>query len=63
MLARIFPERTDDSAAYEYADPASPRTSGSYAREHREIFAPMRRWFESIREISMAVTHEVGTFG
>ncbi|RQR32749.1 phosphoenolpyruvate carboxylase [Burkholderia sp. Bp9143] len=63
VLARIFPERTDDSTSYEYAEPAAPRTSGSYAREHREIFAPMRRWFESIREISVAITHEVGTFG
>jgi phosphoenolpyruvate carboxylase len=62
-LARIFPERTDESAEYEYAEPAAPRASGSYAREHREIFAPMRVWFESIREISMAVTHEVGSFG
>ncbi|NTX27877.1 phosphoenolpyruvate carboxylase [Burkholderia pyrrocinia] len=63
VLARIFPERTDDTAEYEYAEPAAPRAPGSYAREHREIFAPMRQWFESIREISVAVTHEVGTFG
>ncbi|EOH6072906.1 phosphoenolpyruvate carboxylase [Burkholderia cenocepacia] len=63
VLARIFPERTDDTAEYEYAEPAAPRAPGSYAREHREIFAPMRQWFESIREISAAVTHEVGTFG
>ncbi|RQS40930.1 phosphoenolpyruvate carboxylase [Burkholderia sp. Bp8990] len=63
VLARIFPERTDDTAEYEYAEPAAPRAPGSYAKEHREIFAPMRQWFESIREISVAVTHEVGTFG
>ncbi|WP_423760866.1 phosphoenolpyruvate carboxylase [Burkholderia sp. NLJ2] len=63
VLARIFPERTDDTTEYEYAEPAAPRAPGSYAREHREIFAPMRQWFESIREISVAVTHEVGTFG
>lgn len=63
VLVRIFPERTDDTAEYEYAEPAAPRAPGSYAREHREIFAPMRQWFESIREISVAVTHEVGTFG
>ncbi|MBN3830376.1 phosphoenolpyruvate carboxylase [Burkholderia sp. Ac-20344] len=63
VLARIFPERTDDTAEYEYAEPAAPRAPGSYAREHREIFSPMRQWFESIREISAAVTHEVGTFG
>ncbi|WP_321819750.1 MULTISPECIES: phosphoenolpyruvate carboxylase [unclassified Burkholderia] len=63
VLARIFPERTDDTAEYEYAEPAAPRAPGSYAREHREIFVPMRQWFESIREISVAVSHEVGTFG
>ena len=33
------------------------------AREHAEIFAPMRTLFGMVREIATAVTHEVGAFG
>jgi phosphoenolpyruvate carboxylase len=35
----------------------------SYAREHSEIFAPMRAHFDLVREIATAITHEVGAFG
>ncbi len=42
---------------------AAPRGTAAYAREHEEIFAPMRRLFAMVREIATAVTHEVGAFG
>ena len=35
----------------------------AYAREHAEIFAPMRRCSHLVREIATAITHEVGAFG
>lgn len=63
LLAEIFPENADHSIAYDYAEPAGPRATGPYAREHAEIFVPMARLFDCIREISTAVTHEVGAFG
>ena len=47
----------------DYGEPAAPRRSAAYAREHREIFEPMRRLFGMVREIATAVTHEVGAFG
>ncbi len=63
MLAEIFPLAADPAADADYGEPAPPRGTGSYAREHEEIFAPMRRLFGMVREIATAITHEVGAFG
>jgi phosphoenolpyruvate carboxylase len=63
VLAEIFPAAPDPAADCDYAEPAAPRGTSAYAREHREIFAPMRRLFSLVREIAAAVTHEVGAFG
>jgi phosphoenolpyruvate carboxylase len=63
MLAEIFPAAPDPAVEADYGEPASPRGSSAYAREHQEIFAPMRRLFALVREIATAVTHEVGAFG
>jgi len=63
VLAEIFPAAPDPSAECDYAEPAAPRGSAAYAREHAEIFAPMRALFGMVREIATAVTHEVGAFG
>ncbi|MGE0716799.1 MAG: phosphoenolpyruvate carboxylase, partial [Alphaproteobacteria bacterium] len=63
LLAEIFPDAADPAAARDYAEPAGPRAAGAYAREHREIFQPMARLFALVREIGVAVTHEVGAFG
>ena len=63
LLAEIFPAAPDPSAECDYAEPAAPRGSGAYVREHAEIFAPMRALFGMVREIATAVTHEVGAFG
>jgi phosphoenolpyruvate carboxylase len=63
MLAEIFPAAPDPSAESDYGEPAAPRRTSAYAREHREIFEPMRRLFDMVREIATAITHEVGAFG
>jgi phosphoenolpyruvate carboxylase len=63
LLAEIFPAAPDASADYDYAEPTAPRATQAYAREHREIFAPMRRLFDLVREIATAITHDVGAFG
>jgi phosphoenolpyruvate carboxylase len=62
-LAEIFPETSDPSVAWDYAEPPGPRTSQAYAAEHATVFAPMRRQFDLIREIATAITHEVGALG
>jgi phosphoenolpyruvate carboxylase len=63
LLAEIFPAATDPAADCDYGEPAAPRATAAYAREHREIFAPIRQLFEMVREIATAITHEVGAFG
>ena len=63
LLAEIFPEAPDASAECDFGEPAGPRGSQAYAVEHAQVFAPMRRQFDLVREIATAVTHEVGAFG
>ena len=63
VLAQIFPAAPDQSADYDYAEPAAPRGTTAYVREHAEIFAPMRSLHGLVREIATAITHEVGAFG
>ena len=63
VLTEIFPAAPDPSADCDYGEPAPPRGTTAYAREHAEIFAPMRELFGLVREIATAVTHEVGAFG
>jgi phosphoenolpyruvate carboxylase len=63
MLAEIFPNTPDPAADCDFGEPAAPRTTAAYEREHEEIFRPIGRWFALIREIATAITHEVGAFG
>jgi phosphoenolpyruvate carboxylase len=63
MLGEIFPSAVDPSTDCDYGEPAPKRGTAAYAREHEEIFAPIRRLFAMVREIATAVTHEVGAFG
>jgi len=62
-LKAIFPAETDLASGLDYGEPPGPRADDAYVREHREIFEPMRRLFELVREIAAAITHEVGAFG
>ncbi len=63
VLAQIFPAASDQSQDLDYAEPAAPRGTTAYVREHAEIFAPMRSLLGLVREIATAITHEVGAFG
>ena len=63
VLGEVFPAAIDPAADRDYAEPRPDRGAGSYAREHAEIFEPMRRAFGLLREIGTAITHEVGAFG
>ena len=63
FLSEVFPAAPDSSTDRDYAEPRAPRASDAYTREHEEIFSPMARLFAAVREISSAVTHEVGAFG
>ena len=63
FLTEVFPAAPDPAVDRDYAEPRAPRASAAYSREHEEIFSPMSRLFGLVREISTAVTHEVGAFG
>ncbi len=63
LLAEVFPSAPDPDVDRDYAEPRAPRAAAAYAREHAEIFAPIGRLFALVREISVAVTHEVGALG
>lgn len=63
MLSEIFPATADPAADCDYGEPAPKRRTSAYKREHEEIFEPIRRWFAMVREIAMAISHEVGAFG
>ena len=63
LLADIFPAGTDTVAEQEFGEPPAPRVSSSYLREQAEIIAPLRELFALVREIAVAVSHEVGSFG
>ena len=62
LLAEVFPAAPAPGVDLDYGETAGPR-SGSYGAEHAAIFEPMRRLFELLREIGVAVTHRVGAFG
>jgi len=63
FLSEVFPANPDPSADRDFAEPRAPRAAAAYTREHAEIFSPIARLFGLVREISTAVTHEVGAFG
>ncbi|MCI2008116.1 MAG: phosphoenolpyruvate carboxylase [Acetobacter peroxydans] len=58
----IFPTGSGPSDL-DFFEPRGPREEGIYVREHRDIFAPMQEIFELVREISIAVMHDIGAFG
>jgi phosphoenolpyruvate carboxylase len=63
VLAQVFPRAADPAAAQEYGEPGSDSAATAYAREHETVFAPLARLHGLVREIGVAITHEVGAFG
>lgn len=62
-LAEIFPKDPDPTRGLDFGEPPGRLPQRAYAREHEEIFAPIGRLFALVREIGLALTHEVGAFG
>lgn len=63
ILGQIFPRDPGSGAARDYGETPGPTAHLSYETEHETIFAPMARLFALTREITVALTHEVGAFG
>ncbi len=62
-LAEIFPKDPDPTEGLDFGEPPGRLPQRAYAREHEEIFAPIGRLFALVREIGIALVHEVGAFG
>jgi phosphoenolpyruvate carboxylase len=63
LLAEVFPAAADPAVGLDFSEPAPPHEGLSYAREHAEIFVPMRQLFALVRECGAVISHEVGAFG
>ena len=63
LLSQIFPSAPDPTADLDFGEPPGPREGDTYEALHRDIFEPMRRTFDLVREISGAIQHEIGAFG
>ena len=63
LLAEVFPRDSGGAAQRDFGEPPGPSASTSYAGEHERILEPMRRLFGLTREITAALSHEVGAFG
>ncbi|MGH1588286.1 phosphoenolpyruvate carboxylase [Methylobacterium phyllosphaerae] len=63
LLDAIFPITPDPTLGLNFGEPAGPRDVGTYEAEHANLFQPIRRMFDQVREISGMIQHEVGAFG
>jgi len=63
LLAEVFPRDSGAAAKRDFGEPPGPGAHASYAGEHERLFEPMRRLFGLTREITAALSHEVGAFG
>ena len=63
LLDAIFPVTPDPTLGLNFGEAAGPRDVGTYEAEHANLFQPIRRMFDQVREISGMIQHEVGAFG
>ena len=63
ILRQIFPRDPGPGAERDYGEPAGPPARLSYEGEHERLFDPIERLFALTREITAALSHEVGAFG
>ena len=63
QLMDIFPPALDQSVTLDFREARGPRADHAYSRENLEIFQPMQRLFDLVREVGIAIMHDVGAFG
>ncbi|GBQ96305.1 phosphoenolpyruvate carboxylase [Acetobacter nitrogenifigens DSM 23921 = NBRC 105050] len=61
-LDAVFP-RGDRAPEFDFHEPAGPQVENAYTYEHDYIFRPMRAMFDIVREVSIAIAHNIGAFG
>lgn len=63
VLLHVFPQAEEHVSDLYFYEPKAPRNEGAYAMDDRQIFKPIRRNFDLIREISVALIHRLHAFG
>jgi len=63
ILQAIFPRDPGPVADHDYGEPSGPAAHLSYEAEHETLFQPIARLFALTREITAAISHEIGAFG
>ena len=59
VLAEAFPASIELNQRLDFGEPGPQLQEAAYSREHAEIFRPIQACFDLIREISIAVAHDI----
>lgn len=63
LLHDLFPVTAPDIANLDFGEPGSAAVAQGFSREHREIFVPLERAFNLLREAGIAIMHSNHNFG
>ncbi len=63
LLDDLFPITTPSIADLDFGEPGGAGAAQGFAREHQEIFKPMQRTFDLLREVGIAIMHANHCFG
>lgn len=63
LLLHVFPQAGEHVSDLYFYEPKAPRNEGAYEMDDRQIFKPIQRNFDLIREISVALIHRLHAFG
>ncbi|MBS1066996.1 phosphoenolpyruvate carboxylase [Gluconobacter cerinus] len=63
LLDDLFPVSGPSVANLDFGEPGDAGEESGFAREHREIFQPLERSFNLLREIGVAIMHTNRAFG
>ncbi|MDI2090401.1 phosphoenolpyruvate carboxylase [Commensalibacter oyaizuii] len=63
LLLHVFPQAAEHVSDLYFYEPKGPRNEGAYAMDDRQIFKPIQKNFDLIREISVALIHRLHAFG
>ena len=61
-MVTIFPIGNNPSHQ-DFYEPQGQHNEEIYIREHWDIFTPMEQLFKLLREVSVALIHDIGAFG
>ncbi|MBO6037302.1 MAG: phosphoenolpyruvate carboxylase, partial [Acetobacter sp.] len=62
QMTTIFPIGNSPTNQ-DFYEPKGHRNEAIYIREHWDIFTPMEQLFQLLREVSVALIHDIGAFG